>query len=300
MKADYSEKNLRKVVLESKSVRQCLLKLYLTAGGNNDKTFKKYIKLYDISIEHFNNWNSEKKKFLKKVPIEDVLVEHSNYSRGSLKKRLYNEGLRERKCELCGQGEEWRDKKMSLILDHINGVNNDNRIENLRIVCPNCNATLDTHCGKNNKLEKKKHFCKCGKEKYKTAKMCKECKGKEQRRVVRPKIGQLKKDIEVLGYVGTGKKYGVSDNAIRKWIENYNKVNKKQCPVCGKTIWFSASMCKECSDKNKRKIERPSFDVLKKEIEKNGYAAIGRKYKVTDNTIRKWMGYYEKVDIKNK
>jgi hypothetical protein len=45
------------------------------------------------------------------------------------------------------QGEEWVGKKMSLILDHINGVNNDNRIEN-RIVCPNCNATLDTHCGK--------------------------------------------------------------------------------------------------------------------------------------------------------
>jgi hypothetical protein len=38
---------------------------------------------------------------------------------------------------------------LSLILDHINGVNNDNRIENIRIVCPNCNATLDTHCGKN-------------------------------------------------------------------------------------------------------------------------------------------------------
>lgn len=52
---------------------------------------------------------------------------------------------------MCGQGEEWNGKKMSLILDHINGVHNDNRLENLRIVCPNCNATLDTHCGKNNK-----------------------------------------------------------------------------------------------------------------------------------------------------
>lgn len=49
----------------------------------------------------------------------------------------------------CGQGEEWMGKKMSLILDHINGVHDDNRIQNLRIVCPNCNATLDTHCGKN-------------------------------------------------------------------------------------------------------------------------------------------------------
>ena len=45
-------------------------------------------------------------------------------------------------------------KKISLILDHINGVHNDNRITNLRFVCPNCNATLDTHCGKNKKHEK--------------------------------------------------------------------------------------------------------------------------------------------------
>ena len=70
-----------------------------------------------------------------------------------LKKRLYIEGLKKRECELCGQGEEWKGKKMSLILDHINGVHDDNRLINLRIVCPNCNATLETHAGKNkNKL----------------------------------------------------------------------------------------------------------------------------------------------------
>ena len=63
-----------------------------------------------------------------------------------MKNRLYDEGLKERKCELCGQDENWYGKKMSLILDHINGVNNDSRIENLRILCPNCNATLPTHC----------------------------------------------------------------------------------------------------------------------------------------------------------
>ena len=54
---------------------------------------------------------------------------------------------RTRVCELCGQGEEWRGRQMALILDHINGVADDNRLENLRIVCPNCAATLDTHCG---------------------------------------------------------------------------------------------------------------------------------------------------------
>lgn len=86
--------------------------------------------------------------FLISSYIYELLVENSTTSRGAIKRNLYKEGLKERKCELCGQGEEWNGKKMSLILDHINGINNDNRLENLRIVCPNCNATLDTHCKK--------------------------------------------------------------------------------------------------------------------------------------------------------
>jgi len=72
-----------------------------------------------------------------------------------LKDRLYKNGIKEKKCELCGQDENWNGKKLTLILDHINGINDDNRIENLRIVCPNCNATFETNGGKNikNKLK---------------------------------------------------------------------------------------------------------------------------------------------------
>jgi len=78
--------------------------------------------------------------------MSDILVENSTFSRVHLKDRLFKEGLKLNICEMCGQNGEWMGKKMTLILDHINGVNNDNRLENLRIVCPNCNATLDTHC----------------------------------------------------------------------------------------------------------------------------------------------------------
>ena len=82
------------------------------------------------------------------------MIENSSYrSTDSLKKRLYKEGIKERVCEKCGQDENWKGEHISLILDHINGVNNDNRIENLRILCPNCNATLETHCKGNKGLK---------------------------------------------------------------------------------------------------------------------------------------------------
>jgi hypothetical protein len=81
-------------------------------------------------------------------PLAEVLVEHSAYDRASLKRRLYDEGLKQRRCELCGPGETWRGERITLILDHVNGVHDDNRLENLRIVCPNCAATLPTHCSR--------------------------------------------------------------------------------------------------------------------------------------------------------
>ena len=295
MKTDYSEENLKKIVSESKSIRGCLKKLNLTIGGNNDKTLKKYLNKFKISIGHFKMWDSQGKNFLKKTSISEILVEDSQFSRGHLKERLFKEGFKKRECEICGQGEIWKGKKMSLILDHVNGVNNDNRIENLRIVCSNCNATLDTHCGKNNKIERKKYYCKCGKEKYKDSKMCKECSAKLKRKVQRPKIGQLKKEIEELGYVGTGKKHGVSDNAVRKWITKYNEVNKKKCPVCGEEIWLSADMCKKCS--YKKRIKRPLKEVFEKEIGEIGISGVAEKYSVTERTVYKWIKHYEKNKV---
>ena len=84
-----------------------------------------------------------------KYPLDEVLTENSTYSRTNLKKRLVNENLIEYKCACCGIGPEWNGKPMPLILDHINGVNNDNRLENLRFVCSNCDTQLDTYKSRN-------------------------------------------------------------------------------------------------------------------------------------------------------
>ena len=86
-----------------------------------------------------------------KFPLEDVLVENSKYPRHCLKKRVIDNNLINYVCGCCGIEPVWQGKPMPLILDHINGINNDNRIENLRFVCSNCDTQLPTYKSRNKK-----------------------------------------------------------------------------------------------------------------------------------------------------
>jgi hypothetical protein len=126
----------------------------MCASGGGTSTLRKWAERWGISTAHFDRYASQRVSRTRKPrPLSEVMIENSSFNRGHLKRRLYQEGLKQPRCELCGQGERWNGARMSLILDHINGVADDNRLENLRIVCPNCAATLDTHCGKQNRLE---------------------------------------------------------------------------------------------------------------------------------------------------
>jgi hypothetical protein len=169
--------------------------------------------------------------------LTEILVENSTYHRGHLKRRLYEEGVKPRECELCGQGERWRGATMALILDHINGVPTDNRLENLRIVCPNCAATFDTHCGRNRALERGPRLCLyCGKEfwpRYTSHRYCsRECGAHSSprpgprpatRKVQRPPHAVLLRELAQSSFVAVGRRYGVSDNAVRKWLRAYER-----------------------------------------------------------------------------
>lgn len=84
-------------------------------------------------------------------PNEDVLKIGSTYARHALKKRILKQKLLNYKCSICENPGEWQGKKLSLQLDHINGVQNDNRLENLRFICPNCHSQTETYAGKNSK-----------------------------------------------------------------------------------------------------------------------------------------------------
>lgn len=85
----------------------------------------------------------------KRFRDEDVFVADSTYARHHIKKRIIEDSKIPYCCAICSTGPEWMGKPMPLILDHINGINNDNRLENLRFVCSNCDSQLDTYKSRN-------------------------------------------------------------------------------------------------------------------------------------------------------
>ena len=145
-----SDEEFKNIVLNANSYSDCLRALGLrTSGGSSTDILKRRIKELNCSIKHFNQTN--KKSYQAKYSLEEILVENSSYANiASLKKRLIKEGALEYKCAICGLT-EWLNKPISLQLDHINGINNDHRIENLRFLCPNCHSQTDTFAGKNKK-----------------------------------------------------------------------------------------------------------------------------------------------------
>lgn len=216
-KEKWNEDNLLKLVGESINHTEVLIKMGLISHGSNIKTLKKYIEKYDIDTTHFNSYyKNEERGRIKKMPMSEVLVVNSSYDRGALKRRLYEEGLKKYECEECGQGELWKGKQMSLILDHINGVNNDNRLENLKIVCPNCAATLLTHAGRN--IKSKKQKCECGNVMTYKSKKCRICHSKSTRKVERPDSNSLKKEVKESNFQAVANKYNVSRATIRRWL----------------------------------------------------------------------------------
>lgn len=176
--ARYSEDEARRAVAASKSYSEVLRRLGMRPAGGNHAVLRKYVdKIWGIPTDHFDAGAAANRNLGKAAkPLSEILIRGSTYSRSNLKQRLFKEGLKKRICEMCGQDEDWHGRSMPLIIDHVNGVPDDNRLENLQIVCPNCAATLDTHCGRKNRRAPIKRACgTCGREflaKYRRHQYC--------------------------------------------------------------------------------------------------------------------------------
>jgi Zn finger protein HypA/HybF involved in hydrogenase expression len=237
MKHSYSVEEFKEAVESSFSIAQALTILGVSPKGGNYRVFKKFEKLYGIDTSHFTGQGHLKGKThnFNTTPLNEILVKDYEYSSNKLRKRLISEGIKEHKCECCGLN-EWLGESIPLELDHIDGDHYNNTLENLKILCPNCHAKTPTYRGKNkksnnsqtlknkNQIARIKKIYNCSscevelKGKCKTG-LCFSCHSKSQRKIERPSKEQLVKEIEESSYIAVGKKYGVSDNAVRKWIK---------------------------------------------------------------------------------
>ena len=239
MKKEHTEQEYRDAAKNSFSIAGMCKYLGRTPYGSaNYNLMYKKIKEYKIDISHFTGkgWNVGL-KFNPNVatPLNTILVKNSSYKTSFLKKRLLKEGIKEHRCEKCGNT-EWLGKPIPLELHHINGDNTDNRLENLQMLCPNCHSLTDNYCSKN---RTNKRLIK-EKKKEKEKKQCPVCnqffipqkKNQKYCSIKCAHTSKLKTDVtkeklkKLLFQYKNFKKIGdilkISDNAVRKWCKKYD------------------------------------------------------------------------------
>lgn len=237
-----NDENFAKIISESYSLAEALRKCDLKPRGGNYRIIKKRIKELDLDISHFTGCGHAKGKknsYAKEIPIEKSFVKDGSLSSSSLNKKIRKYNLKPYICEKCGNKGEHMGKSLSLHLDHINGINNDNRLENLRFLCPNCHSQTSTYCGKSKKKDKKEPVSKkekkftpikprnkcsgCGKNIDPKAKKCKRCAGKDRPTKIKwPSPEKMKELVWEKPTIQISKELGISDSAIGKFCRNNN------------------------------------------------------------------------------
>lgn len=146
-----SDEQFVELLKKSSNISEVLFKLGYTIKGNSWGFSQIKRRMTDLNLDYsifkgkqcvaVNNTT-------KAVKAEDILKENCKHQRNVLRKYVIKNNLIPYKCAICGCT-EWHGKTLSLELDHINGLNNDNRLENLRFLCPNCHSQTSTYGSRN-------------------------------------------------------------------------------------------------------------------------------------------------------
>ncbi len=143
---------LSSLVEKSSTFAQILAAFGLQNKGGNGYTLKQRLNHDNISFTHITSRKLEnQRKGLKHPPVSNdkLFIENSIYGHTTVRRHVIKYNLKPYVCAICGLQPFWNGKSLPLILDHINGKNNDHRLNNLRFICPNCEYQTETHGSKN-------------------------------------------------------------------------------------------------------------------------------------------------------
>jgi Zn finger protein HypA/HybF involved in hydrogenase expression len=225
-----SKEDFQKLVYKCNSLSEILRNLNLYISSGNYRPLKRRLDDDNIDYSHIKlGLGANKgKKFISKnkIPLSEILIEKSTFSTTHLKIRLLEENIIENKCSKCGQEPFWNGEILVLQMDHINGNHRDNRLENLRMLCPNCHTQTSTYGSKNKTMKTMPiKYCLCGKQINKKATSCRSCAGKisHPNKINWPTEKDLLKMVSESNYTQVAKNLGVSDVAVRKRIKFLKK-----------------------------------------------------------------------------
>lgn len=254
MKTKYELENFSKVVQESISVAGVCRKLGLVPIGGNYSTIKWHIKKYNLDISHFTGqgWNKGLKVTCNPgITDEQFFQENTSHSGYAIKRRLFK--YRQKSCEFCGLN-NWLDQDLSLEVDHIDGDKFNNKLSNLRILCPNCHAQTDTYRGRSKRkygsvaklvsasdlnpdelrnthvgsTPTRSTCIDCKKKISLNATRCKSCARLDTAgKIIWPDIEIILEKLKTISYVVLAKELGVSDNGIRNHLRKRNIIPPK-------------------------------------------------------------------------
>jgi len=269
MKHRFTKEDYEKAAKVSLSYAGMARYFGIVAKGGNYATIKKRVKEYNIDVSHFTGqgWNVGMKfKPMKHYDLKDILQKDFPYSTSNLKRRLLEEGVKEHRCEKCKRT-EWEGEPIPLELHHINGDRNDNRLENLQLLCPNCHAQTESYRGKNQVRYEKKEFISDI-----------DLKQLSEQERERKKAEKLERAKEVKAKLRKPK-------VIR------------YCKNCGKELTNKQKIyCSQECAHNTISKRPPVLDLMDKIKEfDNNMSAIGRYYGVSDQAVRKWCKLYKLI-----
>lgn len=280
MNANISIEEFKEVVSQSNSMRDASIKLNIPFS-----TFKRIALSLNIYKTNQSGVGLRKRTSTNIEIINRILsgVYNPYITGNTLKNRLIKYELIDNVCNMCGLSNTWNDKPLVLQMDHIDGNNRNNKKENLRLLCPNCHTQTPTYTGRNNVKKTKVDYSNLH-----------EVVSNNNPLYIN----------ELCSLVG-----------IRQCNTNCKKLNKEliiqnidtsiqlKCLNCNTKITnkSKSGYCNKCSHILQHRTEHPSKQKLIEELKISNPYALGKKYGVSDNAIRKWMKNYniptKKVDL---